>query len=133
EARRSAKQSVIQGIRDHALRVGFDAIGFCDAELSEGARSRLVAFIEAGYHGSMGWLADRTSPRSQPKCLWPEVQSVIVVGLNYAPDLDPLENLEKKSVGNISVYARNRDYHQLLKGRLKHLAQFAANALHCDV
>jgi epoxyqueuosine reductase len=124
---------VTQAIRDRALRLGFDAIGFCDADLSEDARSHLVAFIEAGYHGSMGWLADRISPRSQPKHLWPDVQSVVVVGLNYAPELDPLENLAKRSVGNVSVYARNRDYHQVLKGRLKHLAQFASSALRCDV
>ena len=133
KAHRSATKSVTLAIRDRALSLGFDAVGFCDAELPEDARTRLVAFIEAGYHGSMGWLADRTAQRSQPNCLWPDVQSVIVVGLNYAPDTNPLENLAKRSTGNVSVYARNRDYHQVLKGRLKHLAQFASRVLHCDV
>jgi epoxyqueuosine reductase len=133
KAHRSAAKDVTQAIRERALSLGFDAIGFCDAELPEDARTRLVAFIEAGYHGSMGWLADRTAPRSQPKRLWPDVQSVVVVGLTYAPNTDPLENLAKRSTGNVSVYARNRDYHQILKGRLKHLAQFASSALRCDV
>jgi epoxyqueuosine reductase len=133
KAHRSATKSVTLAIRDRALSLGFDAVGFCDAELPEDARTRLVAFIDAGYHGSMGWLADRTAQRSQPNCLWPNVQSVIVVGLNYAPDTNPLENLAKRSTGNVSVYARNRDYHQVLKGRLKHLAQFASRVLHCDV
>src|SRR3954463_10664739 len=76
-------------IRDHALRIGFDAIGFCRADLAPEARERLRSFLKAGCHGDMGWLADRTEQRSQPKSLWPDVRSVIVVGMSYAPAHDP--------------------------------------------
>lgn len=111
-------------IREYALSLGFDAVGFCAAALGAEARERLVAFLAAGHHGDMGWLATRTDQRSHPRSLWPEARSVIALGMSYAPDTDPLANLAHPDRGNISVYARHRDYHDLLKGRLKHLAQF---------
>jgi epoxyqueuosine reductase len=113
-------------IRDRALRLGFDAVGFCRAELGPEARARLTDFLAAGQHGDMGWLATRTEQRSQPRALWPEARSVIALGLSYAPEGDPLETLSRPDRGNISVYARNRDYHDVVKGRLKHLAQYVA-------
>ncbi len=111
-------------IRDRALALGFDAVGFCDAALGPEARSRLIDFLAAGQHGDMGWLAARTEQRSQPTVLWPEARSVIALGLSYAPADDPLATLGQSDRGNISVYARNRDYHDVVKGRLKTLAQF---------
>ncbi len=113
-------------IRDRALRLGFDAVGFCRAELGPEARSRLADFLAAGQHGDMGWLAVRTEQRSQPKALWPEARSVVALGLSYAPEGDALATLARPDRGNISVYARNRDYHDVVKGRLKHLAQYIA-------
>jgi epoxyqueuosine reductase len=113
-------------IRDRALGLGFDAVGFCRAELGPEARARLIDFLAAGQHGDMGWLATRTDQRSQPTALWPEARSVIALGLSYAPEGDPLEALGRPDRGNISVYARNRDYHDVVKGRLKHLAQYVA-------
>jgi epoxyqueuosine reductase len=112
------------GIRAKALELGFDAVGFAPAELGEEARNRLREFIAAGQHGDMGWLAERSEARSQPRALWPEALSVICLGLSYAPDSDPLETLARRDRGTISVYARNRDYHDVVKGMLKHLAQF---------
>jgi len=72
----------------------------------------------------MGWLAERSEQRSQPSALWPEARTVIALGLSYAPTGDALVALGQPDRGNISVYARNRDYHDVLKGKLKHLAQF---------
>jgi len=114
-------------IRDQALALGFDAVGFCRAELGAEARDRLGAFLAAGQHGDMGWLADRAEQRAHPQALWPEARSVVAVGLSYAPDGDPLAALVQPDRGSISVYARNRDYHDVAKGRLKHLAQFIAS------
>jgi epoxyqueuosine reductase len=111
-------------IRDRALALGFDAIGFCRAELGPEARSRLAEFLAAGQHGDMGWLARRTEQRSHPQSLWPAARSVIALGLSYAPADDPLATLALADRGSISVYARNRDYHDVVKGMLKHLAQF---------
>jgi len=111
-------------IRDRALALGFDAVGFAAAELGPEARARLGAFLAAGQHGDMGWLADRAEQRAHPRALWAEARSVIALGMSYAPEEDPRANLARPGIGNISVYARNRDYHDLVKGRLKHLAQF---------
>jgi len=111
-------------IRDRALSLGFDAVGFCAAELGSEARERLAAFLAAGQHGDMGWLAARAGQRSHPRALWKEARSVIALGLSYAPDADPLATLRQPDRGTISVYARNRDYHDVVKGMLKHLAQF---------
>ncbi|HET7882396.1 MAG TPA: tRNA epoxyqueuosine(34) reductase QueG [Acetobacteraceae bacterium] len=111
-------------IRDRALAIGFDAVGFCRAELGAQARERLAQFLAAGQHGDMGWLASRSHARSDPRVLWPEARSVIALGLSYAPDEDPLADLARRDRGSISVYARNRDYHDVVKGMLKHLAQF---------
>ena len=111
-------------IRKKALALGFDAVGFAPAELGPEARERLQTLIAAGQHGDMGWLAERTDARSQPRSLWPEARSVICLGLSYAPEDDPLATLERRDRGNVSVYARNRDYHDVVKGMLKHLGQF---------
>ncbi len=113
-------------IRDRALRLGFDAVGFCRADLAPQARERLAAFLRDGRHGEMTWLAARSDQRSHPQVLWPQAVSVIVLGLSYAPADDPLAVLSRRDRGAISVYARNRDYHDLVKGKLKHLAQFVA-------
>src|ERR1700712_125811 len=94
-------------IRETALSLGFDAVGFCAAGLGPEARERLTRFIAAGFHGDMGWLAARTEQRSHPRALWPEARSVIVVGISYAPEDDPAEILLKRNKGAISVYARN--------------------------
>jgi epoxyqueuosine reductase len=114
-------------IRGKALALGFDAVGFARAELGPEARARLSAFLEAGQHGDMGWLADRADQRSHPRALWPEAATVVALGLSYAPDGDPLSALSQPDRGNISVYARGRDYHDVVKGMLKHLAQFIAS------
>ncbi len=113
-------------IRARAFSLGFDAVGFAPARLGPEARERLAAFLGAGQHGDMGWLAERVPQRSQPATLWPEARTVIAVVLSYSPEGDALAALEQRDRGNISVYARNRDYHDVLKGKLKHLAQFLA-------
>ncbi|WP_281702042.1 tRNA epoxyqueuosine(34) reductase QueG [Acetobacter malorum] len=111
-------------IREKALALGFDAIGFCPAHLGPEVRDRLTDFLANGHHGEMGWLADRADQRTQPTTLWPEARTVIALGVSYAPEGEPLATLSQPDRGNISVYARHRDYHDLIKGMLKHLAQF---------
>lgn len=120
-------------IRDRALALGFDAIGFCDAALGPEARARLADFLGAGQHGDMGWLAERADQRAHPQGLWPQARSVIALGLSYAPEDDPLALLGRPDRGAISVYARNRDYHDVMKGMLKHLAQFVVSRFGPDV
>ncbi len=114
-------------IRDQALSLGFDAVGFAPASLGPEVRERLGAFIAAGQHGDMGCLAERAGQRSHPQALWAEARSVVALGLSYAPADDPMAAVGRRERGNISVYARNRDYHDVVKGMLKHLAQFIAS------
>src|SRR5579862_9457205 len=89
-------------IRKAALDLGFDAVGFARPDLAASARRDLSEFLARGYHGDMGWLAARAAERGDPKTLWPEVRSVIVLGLNYAPENDALDGLNAPAQGNIS-------------------------------
>jgi epoxyqueuosine reductase len=111
-------------IRARAQTLGFDAVGFAEARLTPETGARLRAFLAAGHHGEMSWLANRTDQRVDPATLWPDVRSVIALGMSYAPAGDALATTGRRDRGNVSVYARNRDYHDVIKGRLKHLAQF---------
>jgi epoxyqueuosine reductase len=113
-----------EAIRDQALASGFDAVGFAEARLGEDARAGLSAFITGGYHGDMGWLAGTATRRGDPQSLWPEARTVVVLGVNYAPEDDPLALAHASDCGAISVYARGRDYHDTLKRRLKALAHW---------
>lgn len=119
-------------LRAKALELGFDAVGFAPARLGDEARQRLAAFLAAGFHGDMGWMAERTEQRSQPAALWPAARSIIALGISYAPEGDALAGLARPAQGNISVYARNRDYHDVVKGKLKQLAQFVASRFDAD-
>ncbi|MBW4022953.1 MAG: tRNA epoxyqueuosine(34) reductase QueG [Proteobacteria bacterium] len=111
-------------IRAKAQALGFDAVGFAAARLGPESGERLRQFLAQGHHGEMDWLEARAEQRADPRALWPEVRSAIALGMSYAPAGDPLATLARPDRGNISAYARNRDYHDVIKGRLKHLAQF---------
>ncbi len=120
-------------IRDRALALGFDAVGFAAPRLAERARSDLAEFLARGYHGDMGWLADRAARHGDPALLWPEARSVVALGLDYGPAEDPRKLQEARSRGAISVYARGRDYHDVLKKRLKALARWVHENFDCEV
>ena len=104
-----------------ARRLGFDAVGVAPGEGDVAAGTRLAEFVEDGRHGTMGWMPETLERRRSAKALWPEVRSIVVLGMNYGPDEDPLDILGRPDRGAISVYARNRDYHDVIKGRLKEL------------
>ena len=94
---------------------------------------RLAGFIAAGHHGDMDWLAETAERRSSPLKLWPEARSAIMLAQNYGPQIDPLERLQDKGTGVISVHALNRDYHDLVKGKLKRLAHWLAHQSKSEV
>ena len=112
-----------EAIRAEALAIGFDAIGFAPAHLGEEARADLREYLDRGYHGDMGWLAEHEARRGDPRTLWPEAKTVVVLGINYGPEDDPLAGVDDPERGVISVYARDRDYHDTIKKRLKALAR----------
>ena len=112
----------VAAIRARAGELGFDAVGVARAEAPPGAGEGLAAFLAAGHHGGMGWMAEDAGRRSDPRALWPGARSVVMLGASYAPDADPMEMLARRDRGAISAYARRRDYHDVVKGRLKTLA-----------
>ena len=118
--------AIREAIRGQALAMGFDAVGFAEARLAEEARAGLAEYIDRGYHGDMGWLAHTATRRGDPRVLWPEARTVVVLGLNYAGDEDPLAATADPEGGAISVYARGQDYHDTVKKRLKTLARWIA-------
>jgi len=120
-------------IREKALSLGFDAVGFALPTLAAEAKRGLSEYLARGYHGDMGWLADKADRRADPGVLWPEVRSVVVLGLNYGPADDPMALLSARGRGAISVYARNRDYHDILKSRVKTLARWIHETLDGEV
>lgn len=116
-----------------AQALGFEAFGIAPADAPALTGARLKDFVALGRHGTMGWMAETLARRAHPKALWPEAKSAIVVGMNYGPERDPRETLAHGGIGTISVYARHRDYHDVIKGKLKELAAQAAKVTGADV
>ncbi len=111
-------------IKAEARAVGFDAFGVTTADLDEAFAQRLRTFVGEGRHGTMQWMEDRLHHRENPKNLWPDARSAIMLGVNYGPKDDPRLLLNATDYGNISVYARGKDYHDIIKKRLKALARW---------
>jgi len=109
-------------LKQASTEIGFDVMAVTNAEFDELISQRLSQFISQNYHGEMGWLADTEQRRQSPQHMWEDAQSAIILGCNYGPNHDPMTALAKTDKGNISVYARGRDYHDVLKGRLKQIA-----------
>ncbi len=109
-------------MRAEAARLGFSACRIAAPDAIPEAPARLDAFLAEGRHGDMDWLGEKRGWRADPRQLWPEVRSIILLGMNYGPEGDVLATLAERGAGNISVYARHRDYHDVVKGKLKLLA-----------
>ncbi len=122
-----------EAIRARAKSEGFDVVRFTHAQTVPEPARRFDAFLEQGHHGTMDWMAREPSRRAGPNALWPDAKSVIVLGANYGPEENPLERLNQRQTGNISVYALGDDYHELLKGKLKRIASYIHQKLGADV
>jgi epoxyqueuosine reductase len=120
-----------ESIRAKALELGFDAVGFAAAALAEEAQDNLKDFLAQGMHGEMEWMREKADRRADPRTLWPEARTVVVLGLNYGPEHNPLDEAEGDA--RISVYARHRDYHDVLKKRLKALGRWIADTHQAEV
>lgn len=107
-----------------ARALGFDCIGITEPGTIEDAGKHFLEFIASGSHGDMDWLAAQPERRVDPRGLWADVRSVIMLGVNYGPDQDPLAILKQRSHAAISVYAQGDDYHDVIKKRLKALARW---------
>jgi len=107
-----------------ARTLGFDCVGVTDPDVLAEAGKHFRDFLAAGAHGDMDWLAARPERRADPRVLWAGVRSIVMLGVNYGPDENPLAILEQRTRGAISVYAQGDDYHDLVKKRLKQLARW---------
>ncbi len=122
-----------QKLAHEALALGFDCIGVADPAAIADAAKYFRSFLKSGAHGDMDWLAASPERRTDPRVLWPDVRSVIMLGVNYGPDENPLAILEHRTRGAISVYAQGDDYHDLVKKRLKALARWLVGASGAEV
>ncbi len=113
-----------QALVDYATTAGFAKVGVCAPDAAPETAGRLAAFVDAGFHGQMGWMAERMHWRGDPAALWPEAKSVIMLAEPYTPDHDPLEVLDHPTQAAISVYAQGRDYHDVVKKRLKNVGRW---------
>jgi epoxyqueuosine reductase len=114
------KTALAEAARAH----GFDVIGVTRPDAIPQALERLQEFLAAGAHGDMDWMATTAARRGSPSALWPQVRSIIMLGMNYGQGSDPLATLERRDRGAISVYAQGDDYHEIIKPRLKALARW---------
>jgi epoxyqueuosine reductase len=116
-------------VKDEAMALGFDVCRITRPDAMPEAPARLEAFLTEKRHGTMTWMEETKERRSNPRVLWPDVQSIVLFGMNYGPERDPRYLQAHPDKAHISVYARNRDYHDLIKGRLKEIAtRFAARS-----
>ena len=110
-------------VKTVALEIGFDVCRITTIRPEWMASERLRQFVSAGYHGDMGWMEETLERRLHPNAMWDGAKSAIMLGLNYGPDSDPLAVLDQPEQAGISVYAKGRDYHDVIKKRLKRLAR----------
>ncbi|MHA6299698.1 tRNA epoxyqueuosine(34) reductase QueG [Devosia sp. CAU 1758] len=129
----ASTEKLIAELRARAEALGFDAFGIAPADARPDLPEKLRLALAEGWHADMDWMAETEERRGDPRQLWDEARSVILLGVNYGPESDPMALLDEKQVGIISAYARNRDYHDIIKGRLKELAGLLARRTGADV
>jgi stage V sporulation protein SpoVS len=120
-------------IEAEAQALGFAAIGFARADATPRTAERLREWLASGAHGGMIWIEETAERRGSPAALWPEVRSVISLGMSYAPAADPLALADEPEVGRISVYAQGADYHDTVKKALKALARWLVAEAGCQL
>jgi epoxyqueuosine reductase len=118
---------------EEARGAGFAACRIVAPDAIPEVPDRLTAFLDAGYQGQMGWLADRSDWRGDPRLLWPDARSIVMLAEPYTPEHDPLDDLAHVDRGVVSVYARGRDYHDIVKKRLKRVARWLVAEAACEV
>ena len=118
------KPNLRERLKEKAVDLGFSAIGVACADAAPKTAARLREWLDSGAHGEMIWMEERAEQRGSPRGLWPEVRSVIALGMSYAPEGDPLALADRPELGRISVYAQGADYHEVVKKALKALARW---------
>jgi epoxyqueuosine reductase len=120
-------------LEQEAAKAGFATFGVTSAKADSKTGERLKRFVADGHHATMAWMEETLERRLSPDAMWPEAKSALVFGMNYGPEHNPLLALDYKSHAAISVYAQNRDYHDVVKGRLKEIASKFASKFNAEV
>src|SRR5919202_2082461 len=128
-----SKPDLRQALEEKARELGFCAFGVARADAAPKAGERLRQWLDEGAHGDMLWMAETAERRASPSGLWPEVKSVISLGMSYAPASDPLALAGRPELGRISVYAQGADYHDVIKKALKALARWLVAEAGCEL
>jgi epoxyqueuosine reductase len=113
-------------LQKRALENGFDVVRITTPHSISHVPEQLNTWLEQGFAGTMDWMHDRVDQRGDPRLLWPQVKSIVMLGLNYGSDMNPLKSLENKEHATLATYAQRRDYHDVIKGKLKQLAGWLA-------
>ena len=127
------KVKLREELRREAEALGFCAFGIAPADAAPQSGQRLLDWLASGAHGDMIWMEESAERRASPTGLWPDVRSVIALGMSYAPDADPLALAASEQIGRISVYAQGADYHDIVKKALKRLARWLVDAAPCEL
>jgi epoxyqueuosine reductase len=128
-----SKPKLRQKLEEQARALGFSAVGVAPAEAAPKSGERLREWLASGAHGDMIWMETTADRRCSPAGLWPQVRSVISLGMSYAPAGDPLALADKAELGRISVYAQGADYHEVIKKGLKALARWLVAEAGCEL
>ena len=123
----------VRQLENRAQQAGFEELAIVRAGDFPGQHEALARFVATGHHGDMKWLQDHQERRAHPSGLWPQVRSVIMLGMNYGPAHNPLDDLQDRTAGNISVFARGKDYHAIINRRLRQVAGWLHRELGADV
>lgn len=126
-------QTLKERLRAKSLEEGFAGFGVCRSDAVPELPARLQKFVDEGRHGQMGWMAERMTWRSDPASLWGAAKSVVMLAEPYTPEHDPLAVLEQRDRAAISVYAQNRDYHDVVKKRLKRIGRWLVDQADCEI
>ena len=121
------KTNLVNILEERAKSEGFVAFGIAPGHLAPRVGERLRQWLQEGRHGEMLWMESRADERANPEILWPDVKSVIMLGMSYAPPQDPMVLADQGDRARISVYVQGRDYHDVVKGALKRLAGWLAH------
>lgn len=114
-------ETITQEVKARALDLGFDKVGVARAEALSDEAERLRSWLGRGFHGEMDWMARWAEKRVDPREIFPEARSVIVVALNY---FTPHRHVENRAKGKIARYAWGDDYHEILKEKLYSLLEW---------
>ncbi|NQV95872.1 MAG: DUF1730 domain-containing protein, partial [Sphingomonadales bacterium] len=127
------KLRLAKALEKKAMEEGFSAVGIAPATLAPETRQRLQQWLAQGRQGDMLWMANRADERSDPATLWPDVQTIVMLGMSYAPATDPFALEGVSDHGRISVYAQGKDYHDVVKGALKRTGRWLVEQAECEV